>query len=181
MKKLLLAGALAFSFHSFAQTPQIPEFKDKVMFVEASGNLAELDRTDLSSDLHTSMSGHSEVNLVAKGKNSSVTHSGAPSEKYIVKIDAGVDPSGIIELFKFDVGKKNRKILVAEMSMGRDKTVELTKAKISFKKVADGVYEINPTSQLESGEYAFLVKRPNISILGAANSQSLSGFCFGVQ
>ena len=181
MKKLLLLAGLAFSLSSSAQNAAIPEFKNKVMFVQPDKTLAELDKTDMNSDLHTNMGGHSEVNLVANGKVSAITHTGAATDKYIVKIESGIDPSNVIELFTFDAGKKNRKILVAEMSMGKDKTVELTKVKLSFTKVADGVYEISTATKLEGGEYCFLVNRPNISIMGAANSQSIIGYCFSVK
>ena len=180
MKRLFLLGALFTALYTSAQST-IPEFKNKVMFVQSASSLAELDKADMNTDLHTNMGGHSEVNIVANGKSASITHSGAPTDKYVVKIEPGIDPANVVELFKFDVGKKNRKILVAEMSMGKDKTVELTKAKISFTKVADGVYEITSAAQLESGEYCFIVSRPNISIMGAVNSQALIGYCFNVK
>lgn len=175
-----LALCLAFAFNTNAQTIPTPEFKNKVMFVDGNSTLVELDKTDLSSNLHTNMGGHSEVNLVANGKGSSVAHAGSTTETYVVKIEPGIDPQTVVELFVFEVTKKNRRILVAEMSMGKDKNVELTKAKITFKKLADGVYAITPTAQLEAGEYCFLVNRPNISIMGAASTQSLIGYCFSV-
>ena len=181
MKKLLTFAALIVVLHACAQNMPTPEYKDKVMFVDANNKLAELEKTDMSTNLHTNMGGHSEVNIIANGKAAALQHSGSPADNYIVKIEPGVDPANVVELFKFDEGKKNRKILVAEMSMGKDKAVELTKAKIVFKKISDGVYEINTTAQLESGEYCFTVSRPNISIMGAVNSQSLIGYCFNVQ
>jgi hypothetical protein len=181
MKKLLFLAGLVIAMNSSAQNATIPEFKNKVMFVQTDKSLAELDKTDMNSDLHTNMKGHSEVNLVANGKVSSVTNTGAATDNYIVKIESGIDPSNVVELFIFDVGKKNRKILVAEMSMGKDKTVQLTKVKLSFTKVTDGVYQISTATKLESGEYCFLVNRPNISIMGAMNSQSIIGYCFSVK
>lgn len=180
MRKLLLIAGLAFAMNSSAQNA-IPEFKNKVMFVQPDKTLVELDRTDMNSDLHSNFGGHSEVNLVANGKVSSITHAGTTTDKYIVKIEPGTDPSNSVELFTFEVAKKNRKILVAEMSMGKDKTVELTKVKLLFTKVADGVYEISTATKLEAGEYCFLVNRPNISIFGAANAQSIVGYCFSVK
>lgn len=181
MKKLSLLIAFgAIVFNSYAQNIPAPEFKNKVMFVDKSNALADLDKTDLSSVLHTNMGGHSEVNIVANGKTSATVHAGSTSETYVVKIEPGIDPETVVELFKFEQTKKNRQILVAEMSMGKDKTVELTKVKLTFKKVSDGVYAVSCKEQLENGEYCFLVNRPNISIMGASSTTALIGYCFKV-
>ncbi len=181
MKKIsFLVALLVIVFSAYAQNPPAPEFKNKVLFVDKNNTLADLEKTDLSSNLHTNMGGHSEVNLIANGTGSSVSHSGSTAESFIVKIEPGTDPETAVELFVFDVAKKNRKILVAQMSMGKDQGVELTKAKLAFKKVSDGVYTVTPAAQLEGGEYCFLVNRPNISIMGASSTQSLIGYCFSV-
>lgn len=101
MNKILLLCALALTLQASAQTAAVPEFKNKVMTVQADNSLGELDKTDMSSNLHTSMGGHTEVNLVANGKNASLSRSGGPSDKYIVKIEPGIDPSNVVELFIF--------------------------------------------------------------------------------
>ena len=181
MKKLSLILALAaLTSNAFAQTIPTPEFKFKVMFVGSGNALTDLEKTDLTSSLHTNMGGHSEVNLIADGKGATLSHTGATSESYVVKIEPGIDPETAVELFQFDVTKKSRKIMVAEMSMGKDKAVVLPKMKLTYKKVADGVYQINTNTQLEAGEYCFMVNRPNISIMGASSPQSLVGYCFSV-
>ncbi len=64
--------------------------------------------------------------------------------------------------------------------MGKDNAVQLPKAKLAFKKEADGVYAISSKEQLESGEYCFMVNRPNITILGASSPQAMIGYCFSV-
>jgi|GEM_PF-1951453 len=182
MKKLSILSALvAISFYGFAQNVPSPEFKNKVMFVETNNTLSDLDKTDMTTTLKTSMTGHSEVNIVANGKSSAQKHMGAPTENFIVKIEPGIDPENVVELFQFNNSKKDRKILVAEMSMGKDNTVELKKSKLSYKKISDGVYEVSCKEQLEGGEYCFLVNRPNITVMGAANSQALVGYCFSVE
>ena len=62
--------------NSSAQNAAIPEFKNKVIFFQTDKSLAELDKTDMNSDLNTNMGGHSEVNPIANGKVSSITHTG---------------------------------------------------------------------------------------------------------
>jgi hypothetical protein len=181
MKKLtLLLSLVAFVFYANAQTIPAPEFKNKVMVVDKNNTLSDLDKTDMTSSLKTSMMGHSEVNLVADGKTSKVTRTGKSDENYIVKLDADVDPSVAVELFKFDESKKARKIMVASMSLGKDNPVDLPKAEITFKKISAGVYLISTAKPLEGGEYCFMINRPNISVLGAANTQALIGYCFTV-
>ena len=175
---LFLATTLSLAFHVNAQNIPAPEFKNKVMYVN-NGTLAELEKTDMATSLKTGMTGHSEVNLVADGPKASISHSGGSTDQYVVKIEPGIDPSTVVELFRLEASKKKRKVLVAEMSMGKDKSVKLDKVQLNFTKVSDGVYAMT-TSQLESGEYAFMVNRPNISILGAANSQTIIGYCFSV-
>ncbi len=60
MKKLFALGiAMAFVMNTNAQTTPVPEFKNKVMFVDNGNTLASLDKTDMSTKLKTSMSGHS--------------------------------------------------------------------------------------------------------------------------
>ncbi len=87
----------------------------------------------------------------------------------------------MVELFKFEVADDERKILIIDFVRGKDKMVELPKAKLAYKKIADGVYEVSPSAQLEGGEYVFLVNRPNVTLVGAANSASLIGYCFNVK
>lgn len=180
MKKLLLICGLFIGLQTFAQN-NIPEFKNKVMFVESGTTLAELEKTDMRTSYNATEPNRLYIYIVANGKNSSIIHTGAASEKFIVKIESGIDPANVVELFKFDIIKKNRSILVVKMVVGKDKTVDLPKAKIMFKKVAEGTYEVSASAQLESGEYCFIVNRPNISALGAQSPQSLIGYCFSVK
>ena len=181
MKKLTIVLALlAMTLGANAQTTPTPEFKNKVMLVDKSNALTDLEKTDLTTSLKTNMGGHSEVNIVADGKAATLMNSGSPAEKFVVKIEPGVDPETVVELFTFDVAKKVRKILVAQMSMGKDQAVTLTKVKLNYTKIADGVYAVSVKEQLPEGQYCFLVNRPNITIMGSASAQSLIGYCFGV-
>lgn len=181
MKKLsLLSGLLALTMHVGAQTAPIPEFKNKVMFVEADDNLSELEKTDLSTSLKIGMVGNANLKIVAKGKEAAVKHAGTTSENYIVKIEQDMDPEVAVELFKFEKSKKGRSFLVAAMAMSKDKAIDLPKAKLTFKKVIDGVYMISTKEKLEEGEYCFMINRPQMSILTSTSSRALIGYCFHI-
>ena len=163
-----------------AQTTPTPEFKNKVMMLK-DNILSELERTDMRSSLSTSpMTGRSEISIVANGKTANLKLTGSKEDTYIVKIDPDTDPASTVELFKFDESKKERKLLVGKMSLGKDQHVELTKIKISFKKVSDGVYTITADDKLSDGQYGFIVARPIITGMSAANGQALVGYCFAV-
>jgi hypothetical protein len=181
---MLTAGLLSLAvIQAKAQEPTVPapEFKNKVMFVKKDNTLESLDNTDLSTDLKSKITG-SDVFLKAMGTTASVSHSGSPKNRFIVKLDTDTDPESAVELMQFTADKTARRILVNAMaSTGKAKDITLPKFKLNFTKLADGVYLITPQEQLPDGEYVFIINRPSISVLGAAGgSQSMKGFCFFV-
>ena len=93
MKKLTSALALrAMTLGANAQTTPTPEFKNKVMLVDKSNALTDLEKTDLTTSLKTNMGGHSEVNIVADGKAATLMNSGSPAEKVCSEDRAGGRP-----------------------------------------------------------------------------------------
>lgn len=171
--------ALAFNF-SNAQDAAIPEFKNKVYVVNGSNSLEDLDNTDLQTELNTTMGGSSSVIIKAKGKNAAVKNTGDVSEKFVVSIEAGIDPSNSVELFQYDVDKKNRKIVVVAMAMGKSKDITLPKQQLSFTKIKDGVWSISVKEKLKAGEYVFIIDRPNIDFMSTTTAKPFKGYSFTV-
>ena len=179
--KILALAALLLPAFSNAQTSiPAPEFKNKVMYLKKDNTLIDLDNTDLQTEMKASLTGSGTLNIKAAGVTSSVKRVGSPANKFVIKIDADTDPSSAVELFKFSVDKKNRKIVVAGYRMGSAIDVTLPKQKLTFTKVEPGVYTISPAEQLEPGEYGFIINRPNIDYMSASTPKNLKGFCFYV-
>lgn len=183
LSALLLSGFLmTATTGSFAQSVAVPEFKNKVLVVNKDNTLADLDNTDLQTEYKAKLTGSGSVIIKAGNTTSAVKKSGTPEEHYIVKIDGDTDPADAVELFKYDVQKKNRSIVIMTVtSVGESQNTELPKQKLKFTKVQDGVWEINTVENLAKGEYFFLVNRPNIDVVGAASGKALKGFSFSVE
>ncbi len=174
---LVAATALLLSATAGRAQEPVPEFKDKVMLVKEDNSIANLESTDLQSEMNSSMTGNTTVSIKAIGAASGMQLS--PAAKFIVRVEPGTDPEGAVELFQYAVEKKTRKLKVAAYSMGKAKDIELSKVRLAFSKVADGVYAIAPESALQSGEYVFIVNRPNIDIMSASGTR-MKGFSFSV-
>ena len=172
IRTILTLGLLTAATGSFAQTEiPAPEFKNKVYFVNADNTLADLDNTDMQSDMQTGMTS-AKIRFRVAGKAAAIKHSGATNTHYIVKLDDGIDPEAAVELFKFDTDKKSRSIIVGNVVMGSMKVIELPKQKLSFTKLANGAYLISSKEALSEGEYGFIVNRPAVSLGGGANAKT---------
>ena len=161
------------------QNPGIPapEFNNQVMAIAANNTLSNLDKTELFPDTKIGL-GTAKAYYRADGCCAKVAMSGAPNERYIVKVGAGIDPASIVELYEFDEGKKSRKLLNKSVGSGARNHSEMVQIQLVFKKVADGVYGISHKEQLPEGEYIFIIN-------SGANTQSLQmtmpkAFCFSV-
>lgn len=181
---VLLLVSLFFLFcgSAIAQETPLPEFNEVVMFLNDDNTLASLDKTDIITESKENLMRRYLVYLKAMGNNAKMDYSGSVNNRFVVNIQQGIDPDNIVELFKFDENKKNRKILLASISggWGATKDIQLPKQKLTFKKIKPGSYIISPESQLEAGEYVFIVNRPNISELGAGG-KAIKGYCFSVK
>jgi hypothetical protein len=178
LRSFLFTTALVASFLGSHAQVATPEFKNKVFNVNKDNALSELDNTDLQTEYKAKMTGSGKVLLKASGATSGIKN---PEEHFVVKIEAGTDPSEVVELFKFDVQKNGRSITVSTLSsLGQSQNVELPKQKLKFTKLQDGVWEITAAEKLPSGEYFFIVNRPNIDVVGAAGGKSMKGYCFSV-
>ena len=155
--------------------PPIPEFKNKVMFVNKTNTLAELESIALTLSSKAGF-GKGSNYLRVDGVTSSVSHSGTPKNRFIVKIDPGTDPSTTIYLYKFEVDKKYRKILTGTVGIGGVKDGKIVTMPLTFTKVSDGVYIVSPKDQLPDGEYVFTVNNP----ITNTSNQETKGFGFSV-
>lgn len=178
LRSLLFVATLVASFTGVHAQITAPEFKNKVFDVNKDNTLSELDNTDLQTEYKAKMTGSGKVILKASGTTSNIKN---PEEHFVVKIEAGIDPSEVVELFKFDVEKKMRTMTVSTLSsLGQSQNIELPKQKLKFTKIEDGVWEITVVEKLAPGEYFFIVNRPNIDVVGAAGGKSMKGYCFSV-
>ncbi len=64
--------------------------------------------------------------------------------------------------------------------MGKSKDVDLPKAKLKFSKIEEGVYTIN-ADNLDSGEYVFIVNRPNIDVMSSVSGPRMKGHAFAIK
>ena len=181
MKLQLLAAATLIA--SMTTTPaeaqdtgsMQPEFKNKVYAVTADNKLAGLDNTDFIYEMKTGMT--AKLFFRAAGTSSATKQPG--DMRYAVRIEPGIDPETTVELFKLATDRKSRFIQVGTISMGSSKPAELPKQKLSFQKIADGVYLITMREPLAAGEYAFIVNRPATVPLGGSATAVAQAFSVG--
>jgi hypothetical protein len=180
MLRLLTATALltftvAFGTRAQDTGSMHPEFKNKVYAVTAENTLSDLDNTDFIYEMRTGMT--AKLFFRAAGLKSAVIKPG--NTRFAVRIEPGVDPETVVELFKLATDKNSRFIQVGSISMGSSKPAELPKQKLSFSKMADGVYMITPREPLSPGEYAFIINRPATVPLGGSASAMGQAFSVG--
>lgn len=177
MKKVLLTAIIIVNAVTGYCQQAIPEFKNKVM-VRTSGNTLEaLEPTGMRYDIKGRI-GKGTTYITAEGPKASVDHKPSSGNVFVVKIEPGVDPEGVITLYKFSTDKKSRKIETGSVGMGGMKNAKLPTTQLNFRKVQDGVYEILPAKTLEPGEYIFTVSQELIS--GTMVAGEIKGFAFSV-
>ena len=160
-----------------------PEFKNKIYFVSKTNTLDALDNTGLLWTAKSKMmAGKMTYQLEAKGDAAAIAHSGSPKNRFIVKLEEGIDPTDAVELIQFDVNKGKRSINMGGAKAGafsgaKMEDPEFTKFKFNVEKVQPGVYILTPQTQLPDGEYAFVVDRAKaMPVMGS----TLPAFCFSV-
>ena len=182
MKKALLLASITLltCLETFGQTATIPEFKNKVFSVNTDNTLSEIENADLQTEYKAKLTGSGSVLIKTNGTTSSIKKPG--EQHFIVKTDQDTDPSEIAELFKFDVQKKTRSIVITTVSsLGETSNTVLPKQKLKFTKIENGVWDMAPETPLAKGEYFFIINRPNIDVVGAASGKSMKGYCFSVE
>ena len=176
MKKVFLLVALLTSLYGYAQTQAIPdpEFANRPYYLK-DGQLVSLEKTNATIDI-SGMG--SKVSLSAFHPKAEVRFTRDNIPQLYIKIEGSGDPSD-----KVDVGiatiKKDRRRFTQESTggFGAAKDISATKARVSLKKIRDGLYQIIFDTPLASGEYAFM---PALDLGSMMSGGKLNLYCFGV-
>lgn len=182
MKKLttLLMLVFALGTVAFAQTPQVPEFKNSPMVIKGDGTLAKLEKQNSEIKTKAKGMGYGGVSTFINidGKTSPVRVK--PNAAFMVKVEADVDPETVFYISPAKEVGKSREIEMTRVSAfaaygAKTKSVKKDDIVCTFTKVSDGVYKITPDSPLTPGvEYAF------VNATQGANGSQSTVFCFGV-
>ena len=179
MKKTLLTLlTVAIGFGAtFAQTQQIPDFKNSPMVLKKDGSLEKLEKQNSEIKVKA-------VPYVGTTRFISITGGKSPvrvkpDATFIVKVDAETDPETIFYVQASKGGAKNREIDMEKISNyagygAKGKSVKKDQVPLNFDKIQDGVYKITATGLKPGTEYGFVN-----TAQGASGSQS-TVFLFGV-
>jgi hypothetical protein len=191
---LLTLSFLALQKAQAQDSIPIPEFSRKVMYLKKNNTLSDLDRSDLSRIQKDKLmpkvvklaSGY-KFYIKAEGCCARVTHSGKSTERFIVRIEPGIDPSEVIQLYKFESKKDTRILLTTKVTLGsalNDNSAKLSTFPLQFKTISPGVYIITHEDQLDDGEYVFICGQEaggtGRSTSAITNNTFEKGYCFGV-
>jgi hypothetical protein len=151
-KRMLLIGFFLLVFNCLhSQVILEPDFiYVPVYSIEGSSELH-----NLAKETFAFGSKMSNIVYLFKESKSKVRFKQTDNYIFIIK-SGGLDPSTMMHLQKMTVKKKKREITV--LQSGRN--VDINKDIISFnlKDLGNNVYQIVPETQLEPGEYTFLVR-----------------------
>jgi hypothetical protein len=169
MKKAVLSmlAAVFFTGAAFAQTPQIPDFKNTPMILKADGSLDKLEKqtSEMKSKNNGSYFSYAGNNSQSTSEFIEILDSKSPVKvstkaQFIIKLaDAETDPETAIYLTKVTSKKKTREIYTKKggvMGFGVGKSVKGDYIKLNFEKVQPGVYKITPAELAPGTEYGFV-------------------------
>ena len=207
MKKIFFAatGLLMGSLIAAQKYPE-PEFTNEVCFLKKDSIWVALRLEKGSSKMDTKMKmgglGGAESGYTLEGEKSTVRLNSGKDLSFVISTgasasfsakndsmmrDNGVDPSmmngmtdpsNTITLYKTDVSKGNRKILMQKSPgmFGGKKATSSDKYTFSIKKVKEGYYELVIDKPLPKGEYAFTMMSYGMGNMDG----SLSLFAFAI-
>jgi hypothetical protein len=198
MKKLIsFSMACLCSCLVFAQTYPDPEFSNEVYYLKKDNSTYALVRLEKGSAKQTTKANmiKAEYSYTIEGKTSTVRFAGGKNFSFVFSTAAGSsnassdsamrangmdpnmmtgatgDPSNMINLYKLDVDKEERKIYLMKsggaFSFGKKANQSSNKYSFSVKKIRDGYWELVVDKALPKGEYAF-------SIMGMTGSDYMS-------
>lgn len=174
MKYLYLIILFTISSPLFSQEKKYPtpDYDNTPFYYDDSKNeLIELDAQQFVVGARPKGLTGAESALYIDGK-SAKTKVSKDEPKFIVKIQAGVDPRTQMDLNLTKVNEHSgkREFVIykkgAFTTEGTNPTVD-----ISFKKIGDGIFLVTPKSTLQAGEYFFSLM---------ANSKNRVVYCFSV-
>lgn len=172
MKKLLLGMMLLVSSSIIAQDvkPAEPDFVGEAYILKADGTTEALDKTKFSTTIKPGFKIRQYLEVPGCCSRTKIQATAEPLKVVIKMKDNSVDPTSLINIFKFDV-KKNRTTEVSSTALlGKsDEGGKIKYAEFSGKKYGQSSYLLTIVAS-EPGEYGILIRE--------MGNQNIS--CFGV-
>jgi len=140
----------------FSDNKLIPEFSNRPLYMDLKNDkLVDLEKARVGTKTRLVKFGRAGIYAELENANSAVRILHADTLKFIVRVNAGVDPRIYFELMALSIRKDKREIKVTEVSAWKN-TKQSVYEKIPFtiSKVQDGVY-ILLLPHLATGEYLF--------------------------
>ncbi len=180
MKKLFVLMIVSLTVNSlFAQIP-IPDFVNKVHYVQEDNTLGNLENVDATIDYKLKGMGYGGIEyfFTAFSNKSSKRFKQNDVPKFVIRVKDDVDPSEFITLSIGEIKKKKkRQFKQGSMSAtGKSRDNSMFVVSLDFKKIGDNYFEVIPQQELTLGEYAF------VRILNQENQTStkIKIYCFGI-
>ena len=171
------------SFTSFAQTVQEPEFIGEVYLLTSDSTYISLSKTPAAVKAKSGLSamvplvGTVKSYMIVKGTQAETRIPAANGlVQFIVRAENNdFDPSGMVSVMPFEVKKKERRVLMNQVSVLRGSSSEsLDGLPYKFEKYGEHSYKIT-LENAQTGEYGIMILE---------NEQSTATFpgfrCFGI-
>ena len=171
MKKTFISLIMILCVSNFA-TAQVkveePEFAEETLFLTSDSTGIILKResgyikTKAGASLYLTGIGKVKTRLTIDGLTSVNSMKVTRTPRFIIKAkDNSTDPSSFINIFKFDIYKKERRFQLAEAgTLSAAKTNNIANIEFKAKKYGESSYLIK-IEDLEPGEYGIIIGDPN--------------------
>jgi hypothetical protein len=172
MKKILLASMLLACTSIFAQDvkPAEPDFVGEAYILKADGTTEPLDKSKFNITMKPGLKIKQYLEVPGCCSRTKVQASAEPLKVVIKMKDNSVDPTALINIFKFEVKKDRTTEVSSTALMGKsDQGGKIKYAEFSGKKYGQSSYLLTIVAS-EPGEYGILIKE--------MGNQNIS--CFGV-
>lgn len=170
MKKSILALAFVLIAGTMCAQQQTnePEFIGEAVVVKADGETSLLEketvmlRTRVNAGAIIVGIGKAKTLIMIDGTKAATQIKASDEFNFIIKaVDNKTDPMSIIQIFRFDMNKKQRKAEIASTStFGSTKTNKLEYLPFTAKKYGESSYLIT-LKEKPVGEYGIIVRNPN--------------------
>lgn len=132
----------------------LPEFNNKPAFYDAkTKTLLELEKSQYNTMAKAKGLMKAEAGFFLDGPTSKVKVDKKDELVFVVKVEAGTDPTSVFDLVKFEIRNDKRVFIVSKAGMGKSST-SFEKITYSVKKIKDGYYQLI-ANNLSEGEYFF--------------------------
>jgi hypothetical protein len=183
MRRLLVIALLGIGLNAFSQDYPDPDFLDEVCHLQQGDSVRIIRLEKAHSRMDTRMKaagiGGAESGYMIDGEKSSVRVTGGEKLSFVYATSGAgmMDVSNMIALYKADVGRGMRKVLLHKGGGyfgGKLRSSE--KYSFSVRQIREGYWELVVDKPLPEGEYAFT----SVPYGTGAMDGSITLFAFGV-